>query len=352
MIDVQWRVDLRGRIDYGIAHVGCGGIVQHAHAPAYRKAGFRIVGAFDLQRAHAEKFAADWNIPKVYDSLDELLADPAVDIVDIAVPPWEQVKVVERAAAAGKHMLCQKPLSDDLAQAEAIVALAQRYGVRQAVNQQMRWSAGIAASKDLIARGFIGQPTDAQIEVTCHTNWGLWPWLASQPRLEVMFHSIHYVDTMRYLFGDPDWITSRHARYAGQGDVRGESKTITIWDYDASGLQTLINVNHYNVHGTTSATFRFLGTEGALEGTIGLMYNYPVGDPDTLTLRRKGQPDVTFSFDEKWIPDAFVGPMAGLMHAIESGSAPPTDSADNLRTLRAVAAAYQSHAERRSIRLD
>jgi predicted dehydrogenase len=166
-----------------------------------------------------------------------------------------------------------------------------------------------------------------------------------------MYHSIHYLDALRFLFGNPDWITSRHARYALQGDVKSESKTVTIWDYEAAGLQALVNVNHYNIHGTTTATFRFCGTQGALEGKIGLMYNYPYGEPDSLVLRRKGQPDEVFAFDQKWIPDAFVGPMAGLMCAIETDGTPPTNGIDNLDTLRAVHASYLSHAERRSVRL-
>ncbi len=352
MIDVKWRPVFSCKTDFGIAHIGCGGIVQQAHEPAYHNAGLNIVGAYDLNRANAEKLAAEWDIPKVYDSVDDLLADPQVEIVDIAVPPWEQLALVEKVATAGKHMLCQKPLSTDFGEAVKIVETAQQSDVKQAVNQQMRWTAGIAASHDLIQRGYIGQPTEAQIEVICHTDWGMWPWLAAQPRLEVLFHSIHYLDALRFLFGNPDWITSRHARYALQGAVQGESKTVTVWDYEETGLQALVNVNHYNVHGTTTATFRFNGTEGALEGRLGLMYNYPHGEPDSLALRRKGLPDETFEFDQKWIPDAFVGPMAGLMCAIEEDGLAPTNGIDNLDTLRAVHASYLSHAERRSVRLD
>jgi predicted dehydrogenase len=351
MIDVKWRPEFPCKKDFGIAHIGCGGIVHQGHEPAYRNFDLHVVGAFDVRRANAEKLAAAFNIPKVYDTVDDLLSDPAVDVVDIAVPPWEQLGIVEKVAAAGKHMLCQKPLSDNFGEAVKIVEVAQRHGVKQAVNQQMRWTAGIAASHDLITRGYIGQPTDAQIEVSCHTDWGMWAWLAAQPGLEVLYHSIHYLDTLRFLFGNPDWITSRHARYAQQGDVKGESKTVTIWDYEAAGLQAVVNVNHYNVHGTTSATFRFLGTEGALEGRLGLMYSYPHGEPDSLVLRRKGQADEVFTFDQKWIPDAFVGPMAGLMCAIENDATPATDGIDNLDTLRAVHASYLSHAERRSVRL-
>jgi predicted dehydrogenase len=347
--DIQWRPRIGNKTDYGIGFIGCGGIVQYGHIPAYKKAGFRMVAAYDIRREAAEKAAElVGEALTIHDSVGALLADPAVEIVDIAVMPWDQDRIVEQVAAAGKPMLCQKPLSDDYAKAVRIVQLAKDAGVKQAVNHQMRWDAGIAASKIMIENGMIGIPTDAQIQVSCETPWHMWGWLASAPRLEVQYHSIHYLDSMRFLFGTPDWVTSRHARYADQGEVRGETKTITIMDY-ANGLQAMVAVNHYNLHGETSATFRFIGTEGAIEGTIGLMYNYPSGRPDTLIYRQKDKDPHELHLDEMWIPDAFVGPMAGLMHAIETNTTPPTDSEDNLNTLRIVEAAYRSMGERRSV---
>jgi predicted dehydrogenase len=344
---IAWRPQLGAKTDYGIGFVGCGGIVQYAHVPAYKKAGFRMVAATDINREAAEKVRELVPSITLHDSLEALLADPAVDIVDIAVMPWHQHEIVRQVAAAGKHMLCQKPLSDQFSLATEIVQIAQ--DVKQAVNHQMRWDAGIAAAKLMIADGMIGTPTDAQIQVSCATPWHMWPWLANAPRLEVQYHSIHYLDSLRFLFGSPEWVTSRHARYADQGEVRGETKTITIMDY-ANGLQAMVAVNHYNIHGETSAIFRFLGTHGAIEGTIGLMYNYPSGRPDTLTYSRKGHPTQELPLDEMWIPDAFVGPMAGLMHAIATDSTPPTDTADNLDTLRIIEATYRSAAEHRSVR--
>jgi predicted dehydrogenase len=350
---MDYRPRLGKKTDYGIGLIGTGGIVQYAHIPAYRKAGFNIAACYDLNADTARKVAQEHGIPKVYGTLDALLSDPAVEIVDIAVPPWEQLNIVRQAAAAGRHMLCQKPLSESFAEAQEIVRLAKEAGVKQAINQQMRWDAGIRASKHLIEQGIIGQPTDAQIQVSVLTPWHMWPWLASAPRLEIMFHSIHYLDALRFLFGDPEWVTSRHARYPGQHPVQGESKTITVLDY-TSGLQALTSVNHYNQYAEPFATFRFLGTEGAITGTIGLMYNYPTGRPDTLeiTSERYGKGvKITPTLDEMWIPDAFVGTMAGLMEAVETDSLPRDNSTeDNLNTLRVVHAAYISAAEHRSVR--
>ena len=189
------------------------------------------------------------------------------------------------------------------------------------------------------------------MDVSASGGWQQWPWLVSAPRLEVMYHSIHYLDAIRSVLGDPEWITSIHGRYPEQAPLEGETLTTTVLEYP-DGVQALIAMNHYDQHGTTTGTFRFLGTEGALEGTIGLLYDPPEGRPDTLTLLRSGEPPTRFEFDTRWIPDAFLGPMGDLMDAIATGRAPQTSGQDNLRTLALVFGAYRSAAERRSIRVE
>jgi predicted dehydrogenase len=350
-ITPAYKPTLPAKTDYGIGIVGCGGIVNYAHLVAYRNNGLKIVACYDANAEAARTTAEAHGIPMVYERLEDLLADPAVEIVDIAVQPWHQRGIAEQALGVGKHLLCQKPLSDNLEDAQAIVAAGRRANRKVAVNQQMRWDAGIAAARDLISRGYIGQPTDAQIQVTTNTPWHMWPWLAESPRLEIEYHSIHYLDAMRSLFGDPAWVTSRHARYPKQG-AKAETKTITVLDY-AGGLQVLVAVNHHDESPDGYAVFRFLGTEGIIKGTIGLMYNYPHGRPDTFEIHRHedGPQDwQAVALEGLWIPDAFIGPMASLMDAIQTGGAPATDAADNLNTLRIVEAAYRSAAENRSVR--
>jgi predicted dehydrogenase len=333
-LELNYRPQLPPRSDYGIGIVGCGGIVNYAHLPAYKAHSLNIIACHDQNFAAARATAERHQIPEVYETLDELLADERIAIVDIAVPAWEQRAIAERALAAGKHLLCQKPLAEELADARAIVEAGRRAGRSVAVNQQMRWSAGIAAAKDLITKGIIGTPTDAQIQVSTTTPWHMWPWLRDAPRLEVMYHSIHYLDSLRHLLGNPEWVTSRHTRYPGQAE-RAETKTVTVLDY-ASGLQAFVAVNHHDESGDTYATYRVLGTEGVLRGTIGLLYNYPEGRPDTLQVHAtKLAPGIwlDFKLEGLWIPDAFIGPMASLMDSLQSGRPPITDAVDN-RSIR------------------
>src|SRR5258707_15223029 len=135
---LDYKPKLPQRMDHGIGIVGAGGIVSDAHRPAYKKAGFRVVGITDRNREQAERTAKEHGIGKVYASVDELLGQPGVEIVDIAVYPAQQVVIAEQATAAGKHLLCQKPFADEYSKAVHSVELAERAKVKIAVNQQMR----------------------------------------------------------------------------------------------------------------------------------------------------------------------------------------------------------------------
>jgi len=342
-------IPLPPKSDYGIGIIGCGGIVNYAHLPAYRANGLRVLACFDQNREAAEMTAREHGIPAVAGSLDELLEHPAIEIVDIAITPEAQADVALQAIAVGKHLLCQKPLSTDYAQAVNVVRAAEDAGVQLAVNQQMRWSAGIRVAKQLIEQGALGTPADARIEVSIRTPWHMWPWIAKRERLEIMFHSIHYQDSIRFLFGDPELVYSSHRRFPNQLET-GETSTTTIFSYFGD-LTVFIDVNHHNWSEDVYARFRFLGDAGIIDGTIGLLYDYPTGRVDTLRYQANQDPrewhEATLT--KRWIPDAFIGPMASLVEAIQTAGEPLTAGTDNLGTLRTVFASYRSAAEGRAV---
>ena len=204
------------KIDYGIAFIGCGGIVNYGHIPAYKASGFNLIGGYDRNPEATEKTVQTHGLKKNYRSVDELLSDPMVQIVDVAVVPEEQWNVVTKVIAAGKPLICQKPFSVEYGEAVEMTNLARQAGLKMAVHQQFRWSSIIQATRALMAEGWLGDILDVQVQVSIHTPWEMWPWIASQPRLEILFHSIHYLNSLRYLFGDPALVTSRHTRHPAQ----------------------------------------------------------------------------------------------------------------------------------------
>src|SRR5215470_14148290 len=121
--NLDYKPKMPQRSDRGIGIIGAGGIVNYAHLPAYKKAGFKVVGITDRDRVKAERTAKEHSIARVFGNVDELLTDPQVKIVDIAVYPAEQATIVEKATAASKHLLCQKPFAEEYAKAVRNVEL-------------------------------------------------------------------------------------------------------------------------------------------------------------------------------------------------------------------------------------
>ena len=349
-LDLDYLPVLGNKRDYGIGIIGAGGIVNAAHLPAYRKAGFNVIGLTDQDRDKAEQTARSCEVPTVYASVEALLGDQSVEIVDIAVPPWNQKDLVRQVTAAGKHLLCQKPLSNIYAEAVEIVEMAEASGVKLAVNQQMRWDQAVRASRSLLNRGLLGDPASAVIDISILTEWRAWPWVLTVEGLDLMFHSIHYFDSMRSLFGLPERVWTSGSGYPGQAPV-GETRTITVFEYSDT-FRAMVSVNHNNWTEEQFATLRIDGTEGYAAGTFGLLYDYPHGRPDTLSYSsRKIDPNKTIDhrFEERWIPDSFIGPMGDLMAAIEQDRLPETNGRDNLETLQMVHAGYRSMAEHRAV---
>lgn len=338
--------DARIRIPDGalpIALIGAGAIVEYAHLPAYRASGLPIAGVFDVDHGRARELAARFGLPRVYASLQELLTDPGGGVVDIAVPPWVQPDILRQAVSAGKHALCQKPFALDPATAADLAKVVEESSLKVAVQQQMRYEEGIAAARSMVQRGWIGEVTAITFNVDIATDWSAWPWLVESDRLEIMYHSIHYIDSIRSILGDPERVFCAAGRRPGQ-IATGETRTMSVLVY-SDGVRALVHANHENQGGDVSATFRIDGTDGAIRGTIGLLYDYPNGRPDTVEVFSRSLPTdgwLPYPVTSRWLPDAFAGPMADLQSWIVGGAPAPTRVEENLGTIAVVDALYRS----------
>lgn len=326
-----------------IAVVGAGGIVDGQHLPAYRLAGLEVVGITDVDQARARDVATRHGIPRVYANLEELLADERVQVVDIAVPVAHQPPIFRAAVAAGKNILAQKPFTDNPETARELAALVAEAGVVAAVNQQLRFDEGIAAAHRMVELGWLGTLTSFTLSVNAFTDWTQWEWAGQMERLEIMVHSIHYHDTVRWFLGEPSSVYADGGRVPGQYPV-GETRTTSAYKF-SDGASALVYANHMNPGGDNTAEFRIEGTAGAIRGTLGLMYDYPNGRPDTLEVTSTvvGTDGwVVYPVTQRWFPHAFIGTMGSVLEGIATGSTPRSAVSDNVKTVELVAALYRS----------
>jgi predicted dehydrogenase len=326
-----------------IAIVGAGGIVDGAHLPAYALAGLEVVGITDVDLDRARDVAARHGIPRVYATVGDLLADGAVHVVDIAVPMRAQPPIFRAALAAGKHILAQKPFAESPEIARTLAELASASGLVTAVNQQMRFDEGMAAAHRMVELGWIGDITNFSITVNVTTPWELWTWAQAMERLEIMVHSIHYHDLVRWFMGEPASVYAIGGRTAGQAPV-GETRTISSYTF-ANGASAVVHANHVNRGDDNSALLRIDGTKGAIRGTIGLLYDYPDGRPDTLEVTSSVVPTdgwMPYPVTQRWFPHAFIGTMGSVLEGIATGTEPRSSVADNVKTIELVDALYRS----------
>src|SRR3954462_6052569 len=134
-----------------IGLIGCGGITEY-HLRAYKAAGYDVAALCDRTIAKARRRQREfYPAATVYADYREVLRRADIEVVDIATHPEERVAIMRAAIAAGKHVLSQKPFVTDLDAGERLCDLAERKGVRLAVNQNGRWAPHFSYLRNAIA---------------------------------------------------------------------------------------------------------------------------------------------------------------------------------------------------------
>src|SRR6266446_4955272 len=345
------------RKDFRIGILGSGFIVNDCHLVAYRKAGFNLVAIASRNRAHAAQVAQRHGIPKVYDTCDQLLADPSIEVLDVAVPPNAQLGLIKAACdrKTAKGILAQKPLGMNYAEAEEAVAACDAAGITLAVNQNMRYDHSVRAAKTLLENGTLGEPVFATIEMRGIPHWMDWHKDLGWLTLRIM--SIHHLDTFRYWFGDPEGIYCSVRTDPRTKFPHTDGICAYILEY-SKGLRcvgiddTWTGPAKEGCPGDIYIKWRIEGLNGLAIGDIGWCKD-PYTTPSTIRFASKG--DKHFQspvWSESWFPDAFIGTMAQLLIALEDGKQPAISGRNNLKTMTLVEAAYMSAAQYRSVGLD
>ena len=293
-----------------IVLLGAGGIANDAHLPAYAKAGFPVAGVFDIDLEKARATAKRWRVARVFRSIDEAVAAVPRCVFDVAAPPVAHEAILT-ALPEGAAVLIQKPLGLDLGQATAIRAVCRARRLLAAVNFQLRFSPVMLAVADALERGLLGRLLDIEVHLSLRTPWELFPHLKSNPRVEIVSHSVHYLDAIRALAGEPRQVLAR--TYHFPGSELTDTRTSAILDYSEE-LRVTLSINHHHDFGRRfqDATFRVEGDRGAALVKLGLLLDYPRGEPDELWLAPRGGPWQAVQLQGRWFPDAFIGTMSNL----------------------------------------
>lgn len=321
---------------------GAGSIVGDAHLPAYRKGGFPVAGIFDPDQAKASALAEKWGV-RAFATEAEAIGVPGA-VFDLATPPAAHAGILGKLPE-GAPALIQKPMGSDLAAATEILKTCRAKKLKAAVNFQLRFAPMMLALKDAVDKGFLGELVDFDAWIAVATPWGLWPFLKGLPRIEIAMHSIHYLDFIRGLLGNPLGVHAKSIGHPGH-DV-AQTRTSAILDY-GDRLRCALSVNHDHDFGRKyqACEFRILGTSGAAYIKLGVNLDYPRGEPDELFIRPAGGADwVEVKLEGAWFPDAFLNRMANLQRFASGEDETLVGNVEDAWcTMALVEAAYQSSA--------
>ncbi len=326
-----------------IAIIGAGGIVRSAHLPAYRRLGFPVAGLYDVRGDTARETASAFGIGMVYDSLEACCA--ARDVVfDVAAPASQVLGIIEHLPD-GAAVLIQKPMGESLAEARAILAAGRRKRLTAAINFQLRFSPNMLALRDLLSHGDLGEVVDVEVRLVTNQPWHLWPFLEHTPGVEVLYHSVHYLDAIRGLFGEPSGVYCRAVRHPDFPRLR-DARSSIILDY-GDRIRCSLALNHTHRFGgrCETSSFKVEGTAGAAVLQMGVNLDYPNGRPDTLEVALARDAWEHVPLRGSWFIEAFEGPMSNLQRYV-AGEDPtllsPVD--DTVKTMALVDACYASSA--------
>ena len=341
--------------DLRIGCIGAGMIMAECHLAAYNEAGFPVVAIASRTRDHAAKGADRWGIARIHDTPRALIENPSIEILDIAYPPDQQPDLI-RHALKQKHIkgiLAQKPLSLTLADAIDLRDAARASGKVLSVNQNMRYDQSMRVLKQILDKDELGAIVFAEINMHAIPHWQTF--LEEYDRLTLANMSVHHLDVLRFLFGEPTEIFTTARKDPRTKFEHTDGITVSTLKFPSGVLALSLEdvwsgPREEGFDSDVYIRWRVEGIDGVAQGTIG----WPTGKASTLTYASKrttGGKWVTPTWDTMWFPHAFKGVMEQLQHAVATGTEPALTVADNVRTVALIEAGYRSIAEDRAVRL-
>ena len=331
---------------HAVAVVGAGIGAEHVAGYAELADRFRVAAVCDLDGDRAAALARRAPGCVVETELDAVLRDPAIDVVDVCVPPSLHAELARRALAAGKHVVCEKPLAGSLRAVDRLVADARVAGRILAPVFQYRYGPGMDGLRALLGSGLAGRPLVATLE----THWDRGadyyavPWRgtrAGELGGAVLGHAIHVHDLLCEAMGPVARVTSLTATRVN--DVEVEDCAAIAFELEGGALATSsITLGAAGNVTRLRLCFEHVTVESGLEP-----YR-PASVPWTFTARDAarqsaidGAVDAAVA-DAGSAPAAFAGFFAELHQALVGEGDREALAADGRRSIELVTAIYRA----------
>ncbi len=304
-----------------------------------------IVANVNRSLEGAEKMARDFSIARsyAYDAFEAMLETESPDFVDIITPPETHMALCQAALARGVSVICQKPLAPTYEETLALVKLANRSDARFMVHENWRWQPWYREIKHLLTQGALGVPYHLSFQCRLGDGWGKdayldrQPFFRDYPRLFIFETGVHFLDTFRYLLGEPQSIYARTAQR--NPVIKGEDSALILCEF-ANGVTALLDANRYNESLASNPRYTF-GTL-RLEGSQG---HLDLSSDGNITIKELGESPVVHPYrpsTDGFAGDCVYAVQRHFVDAVLAGTPFESEAADYLKSVQLVEAAYES----------
>ncbi len=330
---------------------GCG-MAACLHAAGAREAkNVRISCVCDADPVRATAFASKWGLD-VKNSFDDMLADGDVDAVVVCVPSGLHARFAERALAAGKHVLIEKPVATTLEDAARIVELSRLTGLTVGVVAQLRGFADVKKLKKAIDEKRFGRLTLMQLEMRYYRDAAYYassPWrgtLALDGGAALINQGIHGMDLIAWLFGEPLSVDARVGTLAH--DIEGEDTAAALLGYP-DGSSCLVSAAT-SVYPGSPRVLTVCGSEGTAVLTESELTKWDVlGAGDEKASLSTGD-YASFNKPDAIPVEAHAGVLSDFAEAVATGRSPMSDAVDGYNALALIRAVYDAAAKGERVR--
>ncbi|MFQ6063102.1 MAG: Gfo/Idh/MocA family protein, partial [Methanosarcinales archaeon] len=254
-----------------VAIVGNGNICNLAHIPAWKSIKeAEVVATCDIIEEKAKKACIDLGAKEYYTSIDDLLGNDNIDLVDLCVPTHEHANLAIKALESGKHVICEKPISNNLQSAKLMISAAKKNGNKLYIAHTRRFDPRLTTIKESIDSGKIGTPIYIR---RCERSYlpfpkDMWHWDTAKSGGVLLDIGIHCADLVRWLL-DSEPIEV----FAKGKTIREEAKEMNCYDLGVAMILFEENKNavieaswaHPKTYAPFYSELDIVGTKGKIE---------------------------------------------------------------------------------------
>ena len=337
------------RLRVGIVGAGIG--AEHFQAYLAFADRFEVRYMCDLDDARAAQAVSGRKAVTITRNLDQILADPEIDLVDICLPPHLHLSACSAALQAGKDVICEKPLVASLAEADQLADMMQQTGRKVFPVFQYRYGAGAAKLQKLMAAGLAGTPLVGSLETHWHrdeayyaVDWrGSW---AGERGGAILGHAIHIHDWLSFAFGEIDSVFAYLATRVNEIEVE-DCASLSIRMRSGALITSSVTLGAATDTSRLRFCFSGLTAESGLEP-------YKLADSDWQFIARapQRQAEIESVLADLTPPlSGFQGLFAAIYDHLVSGQGDIVSFADGRRSIEFVTAVYRSAREGKQIHL-